>query len=84
MDTVCKLWPVAIVAQMVAKCAFSGDYLFSSFKMRILCGTFLMLPIGEWGTGNGEVSILELELRTQTSPQNENLMRNILKASHAS
>ena len=41
-----------------------------------------MLPIGEWGTGNGEVSILELELRTQTSPQNENLMRNILNVAN--
>ena len=39
---------------------------------------------GERGTGNGEESILELELRARTSLQNENLVRNFLKASHAS
>ena len=36
---------------------------------------------GERGMGNRErVSILELELRTRTSPQNENLVRKILSA----
>ena len=39
---------------------------------------------GERGTGNGEESILELELRARTSLQNENLVRNFLTASHAS
>ena len=58
---------------MVDKCVFYSNYLFSAIKMRILCGTFL-------NVANVEVlpvSMLQL-------PRNENLMRNILKASHAS